>query len=136
MVDQSLLIKTYKDELTSLGFLGIWNIITDLTQDDCDSDEAIAVIEDCVVTPDMQAVLDKLMKEMRSPSLLNDNLPQIPNGMKNEPIIMSHFFLLLRKDKIINFFRRVGYPPCTRECLKSPYIRHDLGEKKEDTCLD
>ena len=30
-----------------------------------------------------------------------------------------------------------GPEPCYfRECLKSPYIRHELGEKQEDTCLD
>ena len=44
-------------------------------------------------------------------------------------------FLFLRKDKIINFFRRVGCAPFTRECLKSPYIIHELGEKQEDTFL-
>ena len=40
------------------------------------------------------------------------------------------------KDKIINCFRHVCYAPFTIECLKSPYIRHELGEKQEDTCLD
>ena len=29
-----------------------------------------------------------------------------------------------------------GCAPFTIECLKSPYIRHELGEKQEDTCLD
>ena len=49
---------------------------------------------------------------------------------------MSPFFSTFTKDKIINCFRRVGYAPFTRECLKRPYIRHELGEKKEDTHLD
>ena len=66
LADQSLLNKTYKDELTSLGFHVNWSMITDLTQDDCDRNEAIVVLEDCVVTPDMQVVLDKLMKSMMS----------------------------------------------------------------------
>ena len=56
LADRSLLIKTYKDELTALDFHSNWNMITDLTQDDCDSDKAIVVLEDCVVTPDMQVV--------------------------------------------------------------------------------
>ena len=104
LADRSLLIKTYKDELTTLGFHGNWNIITDLTQDDCDRDEAIVVLEYCVVTPDMQVVLDKLIKAMISPSLSNDDLPQIANGMKNEPITSSPFFSTSTKDKIINCF--------------------------------
>ena len=136
LADRSLLIKTYKDELTALGFHGNWNIITDLTQDYCDSDEAIFVLEDCVVTSGMQVVLDKLTKEMRSLSLSNDGLPQITNGIQNEPITISTFFSTFTKDKIINFFPRVGYDPFTRECLKIPYIRHVLDKKQEDTCHD
>ena len=69
---------------------------------------------------------------MRSPSLSNDDLPQIVNGMKNEPIEMSPFFSTFTKDKIINCFWSVGYAPFTRECLSSPYIRHELGETHED----
>ena len=53
LADRSLLIQTYKGELTALGFHGNWHMITDLTQDDCDRDEAIVVLEYCVVTPDM-----------------------------------------------------------------------------------
>ena len=56
-------------------------MITDITQDDCNSNKAIALLKDCVVTPDMQVVLDKLMKSIRSPILSNDGLPQITNGM-------------------------------------------------------
>jgi len=136
LADRSSMIKKYKNELTALGFHGNWNMITDLTQDECDNDEAILVLEDCVVTPDVQVVLDKLTKVMRSPSLLNDDLPQIVNGMKNEPIEMSPFLSTFTKDKIINCFRRVGYAPFTRECLSSPYIRHELGETHEDTGKD
>ena len=44
--------------------------------------------------------------------------------------------IITMKDKIINCFRHVCYAPFTIECLKSPYIRHELGEKQEDTCLD
>ena len=76
------------------------------------------------------------MNEMRSPSLASDDLPQISNGIKNEPIIISPFFSNFTKYKIINCFLRVGYGTFTRECLKSPYIRHELGENEEDTCLD
>ena len=111
-------------------------MITYLTQDDCDIDKDIYVLEDSVVTPDMQVLLDKMMKAMRSPILLNDDLPQISNGMKNEPITMSSFFSTFTKDKIINCFRVFGYVTFTREFLKIPYIRHKLGEKQEDTCLD
>ena len=124
LADQILLIKTHKDELTALGFHGNWNNITDQTQDYCNNDEAIVVLEDFVVTPDTQVVLDKLMKSMRSPSPSYDNLPQIANGMKNEPITMSPSLSSFTKNKIINCFRCVGYAPFTRECLKSPYIRH------------
>ena len=88
------------------------------------------------VTPDMQVVLEKLIKSMISPSLSNDDLPQISNGMKNEPITMSPLFSTFTKDKIINCFQRVGYAPFIRECLKSPYIRDEIGENQEDTCLD
>ena len=136
MADRSLLIKTYKDELTVLGFHGNWNMITYPTQDDCDSNKNIVVLADCVVIPDMQVVLDKSMKAMISPSLSNDDLPQISNAMKNEPIKMSPFFSIFTKDKIFNCFWRVGYAPFTRECLKSTYIWHKLGKKQEDTCLD
>ena len=104
-------------------------MITDLTQDDGNSDIDIFVLEDFVVTPDMKVVLDKLTKAMISTILSNDNLPQIVNGTKNEPIIMSPFFSTFTKDKIINCFRRVGYAPFTRECSNSTYIIHELGEK-------
>ena len=56
--------------------------------------------------------------------------------MKNEPITVSPFFSIFMRDKIINCFRRVGYAPFTRECLKSPYIRHEICENQEDACLD
>ena len=84
-------------------------MLTDITPDDCGINKAIVVHEYCVVTPDMQVLLDKLMKLMISPSLLNDDLPQIANGMNNELITMSHLFSTFTKDKIINCFRRVGY---------------------------
>ena len=59
----------------------------------------------------MQLVLDKSMKAMRSPSLLNDNLPQISNGMKNEPITMSPFFsnkCLLDAQAVKEIYKRGG----------------------------
>ena len=74
-------------------------MITDPTKDDCDSDKAIVVLKYCVVTPDTQVVLDKLMNEMRSPSLLNDDLPQITNRTNNETIPMSPLFSTFTKDK-------------------------------------
>ena len=83
--------------MTALGFHGNWNMITDITQDYCDRDKAIVVLRNCVVTPDMQVVLDKLMKAMRLPSLPNDDLPQIANGMNNHPITMSPFFYTFTK---------------------------------------
>ena len=64
-----------------------------------ESNKDIVVLEDCKVTPDMQVVLDKLMKAMRSPSLLNDDLPQNSNGMKNEPITISTLFSTLQRIK-------------------------------------
>jgi len=88
-----------------------------------------------MVTPDIQVVLDKLTKAMRLPSLSNDDLPQIVNGMKNELIKISPFFSTFTKDKIINCFRCVGYAPFTRECLSSPYITlEDTG--KDTSSLD
>ena len=105
-------------------------MLTDITPDDCGINKAIVVHKYCVVTSDMQVLLDKLMKVMISPSLLNDDLPQISNGIKNEPIIISPFFSNFTKYKIINCFLRVGYGTFTRECLKSPYIRHELGERQ------
>ena len=111
-------------------------MITNLTQDDRNSENDIVVLKYFVVTPDMKVLLDKLMKSMISPNLSNENLPQISNGMKNEPITISPFFSTLTKDRIINYFRHVGYAPFTREFLKGTYIRNEISEKQEDTCLD
>ena len=74
-------------------------MVTNLTQDDYDSDEAIFVLEYFVVASDMQVVLDKLMKAMRSPILSNDDLPQIANGTKNDLIKKFFSFLLLLRIK-------------------------------------
>ena len=49
LADRRLLINTYKDELTALGFRGNWNMIINLVQDDCGSDKAIVVLGDCVI---------------------------------------------------------------------------------------
>ena len=56
LAGRNLLIKNYRYELTELGFHGNWNMITDLTQDDWESDEAIILLKYCVVTPDTQVV--------------------------------------------------------------------------------
>ena len=79
-------------------------MITNLTQDDCNSDGYIFLLEDCAITPYMQVLLDKLMNAMISPRLPNADLPQFANGMKNEPITLSPFFSTFKEDKIINCF--------------------------------
>ena len=49
--------------------------------------------------------------------------------------LLSSFFSTFTKEKITNYFARVSYVPFTRACLKSDYIRHELGEDTGDTTL-
>ena len=109
-------------------------MVTDVTDDT--SDQPTTVAADCPVTPEMKVILDKLKTEMRTPSLTNEDLSLIVNGAPGEPIYKSPFFSVFTKPKILNCFLRVGYAPFTRACLKSEYIRHELGEDREDNTLE
>ena len=131
---RSLAIKELKDELRQLGFHEDIREVTDITDEA--SDQTAIIAADCEVTPAMKVVLDKLKIVMRTPSLSNDDLSLIVNGAPDEPMCMSPFFSTFSKPKILNCFRRVGYAPFTRACLKSTYIRHELGEEREDNTLE
>ena len=110
-------IKNIKEDLRGLGF-----------REEYDQDD------NNIVTPAMKVVLNRLKDAMKTVSLTNDDLSLIVNGKPNDRL-NSPFFSTFTKEKITNCFARVGYVPFTRACLKSEYIRHELGKDTEDTTL-
>ena len=134
LYQRSLEIKKLKNELRTLGLHGNIRMVTDVTDDT--SNQPAIVAADCRVTPEMKVVLDKLKKEMRTPSLTNEDLSLIVNGSPGEPIYKSPFFSVFTKPKILNCFCCISYVPFVRACLKSKYIRHELGEDREDSTLE
>ena len=80
--------------------------------------------------------MTQLKDAMRTPSLTNDDLSLIVCGKPTDSPNLSPFASTFTKEKIIKCFYRVGYVPFTRNCLKSEYVRHELGEATQDTTLE
>ena len=80
-------------------------------------------------------VLEKLKDAMKQPTLSNDDLPGIMNGKSSDEYKTKPFDSTFTKDKVLKCFKRVGYAPFTRECLKLKYIRHEINEDTDDEAL-
>lgn len=65
---------------------------------DNNSDEPDTVV-DCEATAEMKDILDKLKILMRKPSLSNDDVSVMVNGLSKEPICGSPFFSTFTKQK-------------------------------------
>ena len=63
-----------------------------------------------------------------NPSLTNDDLSPIVNGLPGTTPLQAPFASTFTQDKVSNCFSHVEYLTFTRNFLKSPYIRQDLAE--------
>ena len=93
-------------------------------------------LESTEANPHEIDLLNQLKEALRAPSLTNDDLSLIVCGKPNDSPNLSPFASTFTKEKIIKCFYRVGYVPFTRNCLKSEYVRHELGEATQDTTLE
>ena len=77
----------------------------------------------------------KIKDAIRTPFLTNDDLSSIVNGFTGTTPLQDTFASTFTQDKITNCFSRVWYVPFNSNCLKIPYIFHELGEEEENTFL-
>ncbi len=65
-------------------------------------------------------------------SLDNSDLPEIVNGKEGDGIADRPFDYCFTQANILKSWINVGFMPMTRKCLKSPKVRHLLGEGGSD----
>ena len=92
-------------------------------------------VEQTVATQNEIKWLTELKKQMKPPTLTNDDLSLIVCGAPNDSPTLSPFASTFTKEKINKCFCCVGYVPFTRNCLKSEYFKDEVGEGTEDTTL-
>ena len=81
----------------------------------------------------MKVLLLKLKDAMIPPSLTNDDLLSIINGLAGTTPLQDPFVKTFTQDKITNCFSHVGYVLFTRNFLKIPYILHQACDEYRDS---
>ena len=65
-----------------------------------------------------------------------EDLAVIVNGRADDDISKRPFDKCFAKEKIVQAWRKVGFVPFTRSCLKNKRVRKELGQHTEDIVLE
>jgi hypothetical protein len=60
-----------------------------------------------------------------------EDLSIVVNGYDDDPIDMKPFDKFFNKERIVLSWKRVGFVPFTRNCLKHKKVRHEIGKQGE-----
>ena len=64
------------------------------------------------------------------------DLATIVNGAPDDPIKNRPFDCPFTKTKILSSWAKIGFVPFTRNCLKNPRVRRELGQHSRDEALE